>query len=361
MHSSNNSSPSVQRADDQEVDDKLTSEETLRTGDEAHENEVTSFKSISPLLTQSAIGNSNGSNILPPRHSKSGSDNPPLNITAESRVRQQKRPETPDDLETQRRFHELCYSVKYKLMEEDEYNTTFNMSIQELYDISKFLNVPESEWQNFIPMQLSQGSPAAMSWIITLVKSLKEKDGQIYQLKEQMAHVQGMVAALQSRVLALETQNVTPKTTIKIDSLESQNQSSNYQRAKQIATIEWKHSRSATNYRVEKDNVKNVAVNTKQSKRVQETRKSKSKQAPNKPHSFRSAKEFIKSYDPDTPGPAFDKSSKANDKRIYNRSKWLQEQLLRNDRSVDPEQNFDNHVPFAANWNVDYSKSLRKY
>ena len=75
------------------------------------------------------------------------------------------------------------------LPKEDAYNTTFNMSIQELYDISKFLNVPESEWQNFIPMQLSQGSPAAMSWIITLVKSLKEKDGQIYQLKEQMAHI----------------------------------------------------------------------------------------------------------------------------------------------------------------------------
>ena len=260
----------------------------------------------------------------------------------------------------QRRFHELCYSVKYKLMEEDEYNTTFNISIQELYDISRFLNVPESEWQNFIPMQLSQGSPAAMSWIIKLVKSLKEKDSQIYQLKEHMMHIVDTVTVLHSRVLALEAQNKS-KNTVNVAPTESQNQRSNHKTAKQSTKLEWKHSRSVTKSRVEKDNVKNNTVNTKQSKRTQEQSKLQSKQAQNAPKSFRSAKDFIKAYDSDTPGPSFDKSSKTNDKRIYNRSKWLQEQLLRNDKSVDAEQNFDNHVPFVANWNVDYSKNLRNY
>ena len=360
MHTSNILIQNAQRADGRGEDDTLLSNDMLRTSEEVHEkNEATRFKSISPLLAHDDIGNCDGGNSFPPRHPKSSAENTGLNFTTESRMAQ-KRPETPEDLEIQRRFHELCYSVKSKLMEEDEYNTTFNMSIQELYDISRFLNVPESEWQNFIPMQLSQGSPAAMSWIIKLVKSLKEKDSQIYQLKEHMMHIVDTVTVLHSRVLALEAQNKS-KNTVNVAPTESQNQRSNHKTAKQSTKLEWKHSRSVTKSRVEKDNVKNNTVNTKQSKRTQEQSKLQSKQAQNAPKSFRSAKDFIKAYDSDTPGPSFDKSSKTNDKRIYNRSKWLQEQLLRNDKSVDAEQNFDNHVPFVANWNVDYSKNLRNY
>ena len=65
------------------------------------------------------------------------------------------------------------------------------MSIQELYEISKFLNVPENEWQNFIPNQLSHGSPAAMSWIISLVKSSRKKDTEIDKLTdEKLSNIQ---------------------------------------------------------------------------------------------------------------------------------------------------------------------------
>ena len=84
-------------------------------------------------------------------------------------------------------------------MKEDEYKAQFFMSIQELYEIAKFLNVPENEWQNFIPNQLSHGSPAAMSWIISLVKSSRKKDTEIDKLNERVMYLEDTVENLRMR------------------------------------------------------------------------------------------------------------------------------------------------------------------
>ena len=91
-------------------------------------NETTEHQDNDELKTSPIVVKKNGSNKLPPRSPTS----PAENEKSDGQNKYPSRASTPDDIDTQRRFHELCYNLKEGLLKEDQFNTNFNMSIQEL-------------------------------------------------------------------------------------------------------------------------------------------------------------------------------------------------------------------------------------
>ena len=92
------------------------------------------------------------------------------------------------------------------------------------------------------------------------------------------------------------------------------------------------------------------------------------------PQTFRSAKDFLHAVDgnaannnkigtQDSQRISFNGNTNVNANPFSNRTRWMQQQLLNKGKQKDDyhDAQLNSHVSFAANWNVDYSKMLRKY
>ena len=313
---------------------------------------------------------------------------PPLSpstsqINSSKQIPYPKRSPTPDDIDTQRKFHELCYKIKEQLMKEDEYKAQFFMSIQELYEISKFLNVPENEWQNFIPNQLSHGSPAAMSWIISLVKSSRKKDTEIDKLNERVMYLEDTVEHLRKQVFSMEVSSNNYMKSNKKMQMRNKKKITRTKNSVHANTNTLKNSNTTSiGTTMEANHVKKIEKcingNKKSIIRKKNLKHNSTKMLDEKaieePQTFRSAKDFLHAVDgnaannnkigtQDSQRISFNGNTNVNANPFSNRTQWMQQQLLNKGKQKDDyhDAQLNSHVSFAANWNVDYSKTLRKY
>ena len=150
----------------------------------------------------------------------------------------------------QTRFHLQCLKIKHELHEKGQGSAMFNVSISELFEIAQFLDVPESEWDTFMRVQLLHGQPPgvqnavrekgaegppgepgavkpppmAMTWVAALVASVRAKENEIENmrtkmewmerevggLKLELGSTKSTIASQRAKLGRLERQSVSP-------------------------------------------------------------------------------------------------------------------------------------------------------
>jgi len=228
-----------------------------------------------------------------------------------------------------------------------------------------------------------------MSWVLSLVKLLRIKDSEIKKLKERIDYMEGNFENLRDHVSSIEalmngnvkrdanTVKKIQKEISKIPKRKSTNASTNTNRkfTADIGTTTKGNNNKLPTKKTQETKMRATNENSNTKKSITEIAKKKNvekldEKAIAEPQSFRSAKDFLQTVssgriktNEEARRPSFNGNTNANTNPFLNRNRWLQEQLLRKDKKVDTSMDaqLNAHVSFAANWNVDYSKTLRKY
>ena len=102
--------------------------------------------------------------------------------------------------DTQQRFHTLCLKIKKELYEQDPaHNIGFQLSISELFEIAKFLDVKEDDWETFCRVQLLHND-TMMPWVAALVASVQRKDIVIDTLTDRMLWMEQEISSLRTQM-----------------------------------------------------------------------------------------------------------------------------------------------------------------
>jgi hypothetical protein len=271
--------------------------------------------------------------------------------------------------EIQQRFHLLCLKIKKELYEQDPtHNINFQMSISELFEIANFLDVKEEDWETFCRVQLLHGTPM-MPWVAALVASMQRKDVVMESMRERLSWLEQEVGSLRAQV------NQSSKLANRSPSGAGSPERRQVPRPRRAKPSEPSPPPKILSSNNSKPNVP-VAPSVLLQKPKRNPAKEKGQQRQGQgiatsPKQFRSAKDFLASKagaDRVAPPRTFNLSTNptsgnknTGQPAIVASQQWRQEQLLSLPKRIDGEPDFDTHVPAARNWNVEYSKSLRKY